>query len=179
MKVLGLAGWSGAGKTTLMASLIPLLVEAGLRVSTIKHAHHDFDVDQPGKDSHVHRAAGASEVLISSARRWVLMHELRDEGELDLAALLTRLAPCDLVIVEGFKHGTHPKLEIFRAANGRPPLHPSDASVVAVASDTPFPAALVPVIDLDDIKAIRDAVLTHAAPLGDVLARLGRHGAAE
>src|SRR5271170_757433 len=118
MKVLGLAGWSGAGKTTLLSKLIPILIGRGLSVSIVKHAHHDFDVDQPGKDSYRLRAAGAGEVIVSSARRWALMHELGDAAEPDLATLLRRLSPCDLVVVEGFKRGRHPKLEIFRTANG-------------------------------------------------------------
>src|SRR3546814_9186396 len=120
MKVLGITGWSGSGKTTLLADLIPLLVAQGLRVSTIKHAHHDFDVDQPGKDSYRHRAAGASEVLISSARRFALMRELRGEPEPGLAELLARLTPVDLVLVEGFKREAHPKIEVSRADPGKP-----------------------------------------------------------
>src|SRR2546423_9014791 len=116
MKVIGIAGWSGAGKTTLLTRVIPRLTARGWRVSTIKHAHHDFDVDQPGKDSYTHRAAGATEVLVSSANRFALMHELRAEPELTLGALLEKLSRVDLVLVEGFKRATHPKLEVFRAA---------------------------------------------------------------
>jgi molybdopterin-guanine dinucleotide biosynthesis protein B len=169
MRVIGIAGWSGAGKTTLLAKLIPCLVARGVRVSTVKHAHHCFDVDQPGKESHTHRMAGANEVLVSSATRWALVHELRGAAEPSLAGLLAKLAPVDLVIVEGFKRGSHPKLEVHRAALGKPPLHPGDPHIVAVVSDAPA-AARVPVVKLDDIDAIADLVLTHAAPVAAVLA---------
>jgi molybdopterin-guanine dinucleotide biosynthesis protein B len=164
MRVIGLAGWSGAGKTTLLAEMIPRLVARGVTVSTVKHAHHGFDVDQPGKDSHTHRMAGASEVLVSSARRWALVHELRGGAEPSLADLLRKLRPVDLVVVEGFKHGPHPKLEVFRASLGKPPLHTDDPHVVAVASDAPLTAS-VPVVALDDIDGIIDVVLARAAPL--------------
>jgi molybdopterin-guanine dinucleotide biosynthesis protein B len=182
MRVIGLAGWSGSGKTTLLTRLIPLLVSRGVRVSTLKHAHHAFDVDVPGKDSHSHRLAGASEVLVSSGRRWALMHELRGETEPTLAQLLARLSPVDLVIVEGFKREPHPKFEVHRLANGKPPLHPGDPSIVAIASDSAFPAADRPVVPLDDIDAIAGLALAFAQPIGDVLASLQggrpRHGAA-
>jgi molybdopterin-guanine dinucleotide biosynthesis adapter protein len=168
MRVIGLAGWSGAGKTSLLAKLIPRLVGRGVTVSTIKHAHHGFDVDQPGKDSHTHRMAGATEVLVSSARRWALVHELREAPEASLPDLLDKLSPVDLVIVEGFKHAAHPKLEVFRAALGKPPLHTEDTHVVAVASDAPL-AARVPVVSLDDIDAVADLVLAHAAPIENFL----------
>src|SRR6266851_10206162 len=135
MRVIGIAGWSGAGKTTLLTRLIPRLVERGIRVSTIKHAHHGFDVDRKGKDSHTHRMVGASEVLVSSANRWALVHELRGQAEPALDALLPKLAPVDLVIVEGYKAETHPKLEVYRAAVGKPLLHPNDPAIVAIASD--------------------------------------------
>jgi molybdopterin-guanine dinucleotide biosynthesis protein B len=170
MRLIGLAGWSGAGKTTLLARLIPELIGRGLTVSTLKHAHHAFDIDTPGKDSWVHREAGATEVLISSGRRFALMHELRGAPEPTLPELLARLSPVDLVLVEGFKRGTHPKLEIFRAENGKPPIHPDDPAVVAVASDVPLPAAGVPVVDLDDIAAIADIVVREARPVGALLA---------
>jgi molybdopterin-guanine dinucleotide biosynthesis protein B len=173
MRVIGLTGWSGAGKTTLLAKVIPRLAARGLRVSTIKHAHHGFDVDQPGKDSHTHRAAGATEVLVSSANRWALVHELRGAAELRLPALLQKLMPVDLVIVEGFKRETHPKLEVYRAAVGKPLLHPEDRHIVAVASDRPLPSARVPVVDLDDIDAIADIMLAHAQPLDAALADAG------
>jgi molybdopterin-guanine dinucleotide biosynthesis protein B len=165
MRVIGIAGWSGAGKTTLLAKLIPRLTARGVRVSTVKHAHHAFDVDQPGKDSHTHRMAGATEVLVSSVNRWALVHELRGAGEPTLGDLLAKLGPVDLVIVEGFKHGAHPKLEIYRSAVGKPPLHPDDPHIVAVASDAPVPAARVPVVALDDVDAIADLMLAHAAPI--------------
>ncbi len=178
MKVIGFAGWSGAGKTTLVAGVIPVLVGRGLTVSTIKHAHHGFDVDTPGKDSWLHRQAGASEVLVSSARRSVLVRELRGAAEPELQDLLARLAPCDLVIVEGFKRRPHPRIEVFRAANGKPPLHPEDRAIRAVASDTGFPDAGLPVIPLGDMEAVADAVLAHAMPLAEVVAMLDGHGPA-
>ncbi len=137
MRVIGLAGWSGAGKTTLLRRLIPLLVGQGLRVSTLKHAHHAFDVDQPGKDSWEHRQAGAAEVLIASARRWALMHELRNGSEPYLAELLDRLSDVDLVLIEGFKREAHPKLEIHRPSLGKPLMQPGDCTISAVASDAP------------------------------------------
>jgi molybdopterin-guanine dinucleotide biosynthesis protein B len=168
MRVIGIAGWSGAGKTTLLAKLIPRLTSRGLRVSTVKHAHHAFDVDQPGKDSHTHRMAGAAEVLVSSANRWALVHELRGSPEPTLPSLLAKLAPADLVIVEGFKHGAHPKLEVYRAAVGKPPLHPSDPHIVAVASDAPVPEARVPVVGLDDVDAVADVMLARAVPVGAI-----------
>jgi molybdopterin-guanine dinucleotide biosynthesis protein B len=135
LKVLGIVGWSGSGKTTLLVALLPLLRAAGLVVSTIKHAHHGFDVDQPGKDSHRHRLAGAHEVLVASARRWALLHEI--EGpEPNLSALLTRMAQVDLVLVEGFKSHPHPKLEVHRPSLGKPSLWDREPEVVAVASDS-------------------------------------------
>lgn len=173
-RVIGLAGWSGAGKTTLLGKLIPLLVSRGLKVSTLKHAHHAFDVDSPGKDSHDHRLAGASEVLVSSGKRWALMHELRDEPEPRLAGLLSRLSPVDLVIVEGFKKEAHHKFEIHRSANGKPPLHVGNPSIVAIVSDVAFPAAARPVLALDDIDAIAGLALAFAEPMAEVLDRLGQ-----
>jgi molybdopterin-guanine dinucleotide biosynthesis protein B len=159
MKRFGLAGWSGSGKTTLLVALIPEIVGRGLRVSTIKHAHHGFDVDQPGKDSYRHRAAGAAEVMIGSARRWALMHELRDAPEPDLDALARRMTPVDLLLIEGFKRENHPKLEIHRAALGKPPLFPDDPRIVAVASDGDLAGCPLPVLPLDDVGAIADLVL--------------------
>ena len=175
MRVIGLAGWSGAGKTTLLTKLIPELRRRFLRVATLKHAHHAFDVDQPGKDSYLHRQAGASEVIVSSSRRWVQIHEVGDDSEATLADLLRRVSPCDLVVVEGFKRETHPKLEVFRVGNGRPPLHPDDPRIVAIASDRPFPEAGVPVISLDAIEAIADAVIRLSEPISAVLTGLGLH----
>ena len=165
MRVIGLAGWSGAGKTTLLRQLIPVLVAQGLRVSTLKHAHHEFDVDQPGKDSWEHRQAGAQEVLVASAQRWALMHELRGDPEPDLPTLLTRLSPVDMVLVEGFKRGLHPKIEVFRAMVGKPPLYPGDPSVVMVASDAAIPGLRLPWVHLDDIEAIAAAAQHHAVPI--------------
>jgi molybdopterin-guanine dinucleotide biosynthesis protein B len=171
MKVIGIAGWSGAGKTTLLTRVIPCLTARGMRVSTIKHAHHDFDVDQPGKDSHTHRTAGATEVLVSSANRWALMHELRGEGEMALDALLAKLSLVDLVLVEGFKKQAHPKLEVYRAAVGKPLLHPEDPNIVAIASDGKV-AASVSVVSLNDIEAVADILVDKAAPLDTVMARV-------
>jgi len=166
------AGWSGSGKTHLLTRLIPLLVARGLKIATLKHAHHGFDVDQPGKDSYAHRAAGASEVLVSSARRWVQLHELGSEPEATLAQLLRRVSPCDLVLVEGFKTQRHPKLEVFRQSLGMEPLYPRDDRIVAVAADRAFPGARVPVVNLNDSAAIADLVYTRSEPLQGVLASL-------
>jgi molybdopterin-guanine dinucleotide biosynthesis protein B len=168
MRIIGFAGWSGAGKTTLLDDLIPALVRRGVRVSTIKHAHHEFDVDKPGKDSHRHRMAGATEVLVSSMNRWALIHELRGAPEADLPELLAHLAPVDLVLVEGFKRNRHPKIEIWRAEVGKPFLHPDDPFIVGIASDAPIPNAPLPVIDLNDAEALADFAMIHAAPAGDV-----------
>jgi molybdopterin-guanine dinucleotide biosynthesis protein B len=165
MRIIGLAGWSGSGKTTLVTKAIPRIVARGVKVSTLKHAHHDFDIDKPGKDSHAHRVAGATEVLIGSARRWALMHELRTEAEPALATLLRRLSPVDLVIIEGYKSAPHPKLEVHRSSVGKPLLFPGDPAIVAIASDTPLPAATVPVVDIDDIERIVDILIRNAAPL--------------
>ncbi len=138
-KVFGFAGWSGSGKTTLIEQVIAHLSARGLRVSLIKHAHHEFDVDQPGKDSYRHRTAGASEVLVSSANRWALMHELRGEPELTLRQAIAQFNPCDLVLVEGFKRESIPKLEVWRAEVGKALLFPGDQNIVALAADGPLP----------------------------------------
>lgn len=164
-RIIGLAGWSGSGKTTLVTKVIPRLIARGLKVSTLKHAHHGFDLDQPGKDSFFHRAAGATEVIISSAKRWAILHELRGEREWDLAELVGKMSPVDLVLVEGYKRDAFPKLEIHRAANGKPLLHPEDPHIVAVAADGALPAATVPVIDLNDIEAIADFLVARAVPV--------------
>jgi molybdopterin-guanine dinucleotide biosynthesis adapter protein len=164
MRIIGLAGWSGAGKTTLLTKVIPVLVGRGLKVATIKHAHHEFDIDHPGKDSWQHRQAGASEVLVASSRRWAIVHELRDEPEPPLAALLAKLSSADLVIIEGFKAHAHPKLEIYRAAVGKPPIYPQDDCVVAVASDAPLPQAQLPVLMLDDVEGIANVLQAEALP---------------
>jgi molybdopterin-guanine dinucleotide biosynthesis adapter protein len=164
MRVIGLAGWSGSGKTTLISKVIPVLVGRGLRVSTVKHAHHAFDIDRPGKDSWLHREAGAAEVVVASSRRWALVHELRDEPEPTLPALLAKLGPADLVIIEGFKRHAHPKLEIYRAAVGKPLIYPQDDCVVAIASDTALPQAQLPVLMLDDIEGIANVLMAEAMP---------------
>jgi molybdopterin-guanine dinucleotide biosynthesis protein B len=164
VRLIGLAGWSGSGKTTLLAKLIPVLIARGRTVSTLKHAHHEFDIDKPGKDSHTHRLAGATEVLISSARRWALMHELRDESEPQLPELLSRLSRVDLVIVEGYKTQSHPKLEVHRAAVGKPLLHPHDPNIVAIASDVRPAGLQLPFVDLNDIEAIADLIDELARP---------------
>jgi molybdopterin-guanine dinucleotide biosynthesis protein B len=172
MKVIGLAGWSGAGKTTLLKAVIPLLTRRGLGVSTLKHAHHAFDVDEPGKDSYEHRAAGATEVLVASGRRWALMHELRGEPEPELAALLQHLSPVDLVIVEGFKRERHPKIEVHRAANGQPWLFPDSSGIAGLVTDGDPPGWSGPRVHLDDHEGAADLLLRHAIPLVDGLALL-------
>jgi molybdopterin-guanine dinucleotide biosynthesis protein B len=171
MRVIGIAGFSGAGKTTLLTALIPRLVARGLSVSTIKHAHHGFDIDQKGKDSHTHRMAGATEVLVASAKRWALVHELRGDPEPPLEALLEKLAPVDLVIVEGFKRSLLPKLEIHRQTVGKPLLYPDDPQVVGIATDRALPAAGIPVLRLDDIDRIVAFVLDHAVPVAALIER--------
>ena len=176
MRIIGLAGWSGSGKTTLLTKVIPRIVARGLKVSTVKHAHHNFDMDRPGKDSHSHRMAGATEVLVGSANRWAVVHELRGEAEPTLSALLRKASPVDLVLVEGYKGESHPKLEVYRAANGKPLLHPGDPAIVAVASDTPLSGVRIPVLDLNDIEGITDILLRHAVPL-DRIAGLATAGA--
>ncbi len=161
MKILGLGGWSGAGKTTLIENLLPELRARGLRVSTAKHAHHDFDLDRPGKDSYRHRQAGAEEVLIASAGRWALMRELRGKAEPSLADLLRHLTPVDLLLVEGFKSEPHAKLEIHRRDLGKPLLSKGDPSYLAILADRPLPEAELPVIPLDDLPAIVDFILAY------------------
>lgn len=161
MKIFGFAGWSGSGKTTLIEKLIPLFVARGLKVSLIKHAHHTFDVDQPGKDSHRHRHAGCTEVLVSSSRRWALVHELRGAPEPGFVELIERLSLCDLVLIEGFKRERVPKLEVYRASTGEPLLHPQDADIVGIATDRKLETAL-PQFDLNDAPAIAGFVLRYA-----------------
>ena len=163
-RIIGIAGWSGSGKTTLLAKLIPALVARGVRVSTIKHAHHAFDVDQPGKDSWLHRHAGATEVLVSSSNRFALMHELRGAPEPTLDALLARLAPVDLVIVEGFKREPIPKIEVHRPAVGKPLLHPDDPAIIAVASPEPVERVTLPWLPLDEPERIADFIMSLSAP---------------
>ncbi|MBX9702254.1 MAG: molybdopterin-guanine dinucleotide biosynthesis protein B [Acetobacteraceae bacterium] len=166
MRMIGLSGWSGAGKTTLLRALLPLLGARGVTVSTIKHAHHAFDVDVPGKDSWEHRKAGARQVLVSSSHRWALMTELRGAEEPTLPVLLAKLDPVDLVIVEGFKFDPHPKIEVHRGANGKPWRHPQDPAIRAIASDAPPPAGCaLPWAHLDDVARIAELALEHAAPI--------------
>jgi molybdopterin-guanine dinucleotide biosynthesis protein B len=160
MKIMGIAGFSGSGKTTLIEKMIPVFVREGVRVSLIKHAHHEFDIDQPGKDSYRHRHAGCTEVLISSSKRWALMHELRGAAEPSLQEQLKHLSPCDLVIVEGYKSEPIPKVEVHRRSGNTPLLHPEDAHVVAIATDEPLDAAL-PQFDLDDAEGVARFMLQH------------------
>jgi molybdopterin-guanine dinucleotide biosynthesis protein B len=172
-RIFGLAGWSGSGKTTLLTRLLPELIGHGLMVSTLKHAHHEFDIDQPGKDSWRHRQAGASEVMIASANRWALIREHRGAPEPAFATLLRHMAPADLLLVEGFKREPHAKLEVYRAALGKPLLCRADRHIVAVASDAPVPGLDLPLLALDDVAAIARFILDHF----DIKAR--SHGSAE
>jgi len=158
MRIFGFAGWSGSGKTTLIEQLIPRFVQRGLSVSLIKHAHHTFDVDQPGKDSYRHRHAGAAEILVTSSRRWVLMHELRGAHEPAFDEQVKRMSPCDLLLVEGFKFAPIPKLEVWRAETGEPLLHPNDPHIVAVASDAKVQTRL-PLLNLNDVDGIAQFIL--------------------
>lgn len=161
MRVFGLAGWSGSGKTTLVIRLLPELARRGIGASTIKHAHDGFDIDQPGKDSYEHRQAGAREVLVASNRRWALLHENQQPAEPDLADLIARLSPVDLVLVEGFKSYPHDKLEVHRPALGKPMLCADDRRIVAVATDQALAGVTLPVFDLDDAAAIAEFIITH------------------
>jgi len=160
VKTFGFAGWSGSGKTTLIEKLMPRFTGSGLRVSLIKHAHHTFDVDHPGKDSYRHRQAGASEILVTSSRRWVLMHELRGAAEPAFEEQVKHFSACDLLLVEGFKHAPIPKLEVWRAVTGEPLLHPNDPHIVAVASDRHV-ATKLPLLELDDDQSIAQFILAH------------------
>ena len=161
MKIFGLAGWSGSGKTTLMTRLIPAVAGRGITVSTVKHAHHGFDIDQPGKDSFEHRAAGAKEVMIASAKRWALMHELRSDAEPSMDELIARMAPVDLLLVEGFKQADYDKIEVHRVAIGKPLLLNRDPRIVALASDQPVPDSTLPRFHLDEVDAIADFIIAH------------------
>jgi len=156
--IMGITGWSGSGKTALMIRLIPELTARGCRVATVKHAHHDFDIDKPGKDSCEHRAAGATEVVVSSARRWALIHENRDDAEPTLEQILARMSPADIVLVEGYKNETHPKIEVHRPATGADLICRTNDSIVAVAADAAIPGLTVPALDLNDAGAIADFV---------------------
>ena len=170
MKVIGLAGWSGAGKTTLLTRLIPHFNAQGLRVSVIKHAHHQFDVDVAGKDSWRHREAGAAEVLVASSNRWALMHELRGAPEPRLPELLSKLSAVDLVVVEGFKREPHRKIEVYRAGNGKPLLFPDDPGIAGIATDAQIDTRL-PTVHLDDIPAAASLMLRAAMPVEEAVAK--------
>jgi molybdopterin-guanine dinucleotide biosynthesis protein B len=159
MKIFGLAGWSGSGKTTLIVKLIPEFVSRGLTVSTMKHAHHKFDIDVPGKDSYEHRQAGASEVMISASQRWALMHEVGDIDEPSMDELIARMSQVDLLLVEGFKWHSHPKMEIHRSSIGKPLLQKDDPEIIAVASDEALAGLSVPMLDLNDVNGIADFIL--------------------
>lgn len=172
MRVIGLAGWSGAGKTTLIEKLIPELRRRGLSVSTLKHAHHAFDMDRPGKDSHRHREAGAEQVLVASEQRLALLTELRDAPAPRLGDLLRMFAPVDILLIEGFRTDAHPKIEVHRAANGKPLRYPEDMQILALISDLSAPPADLPHAHIDDIAAAADLVVAHAQPLAAVLAQL-------
>ena len=172
MRVIGLAGWSGAGKTTLIARLIPELSRRGYSISTIKHAHHRFDVDHPGKDSYVHRTAGAREVLVASGERFALMHELRGAPEPDLRHLLSLLSPVDFVLVEGYKPEPLVKIEVHRAENGKTFIYPDDPTIVAVATDRPEEVVGLPTFELVDAVGIADCVARFAMPMAALMERL-------
>lgn len=173
MKIFGLAGWSGSGKTTLMVRLLPELVGRGLTVSTVKHAHHNFEIDRPGKDSYEHREAGATEVMVSGGKRWALMHEIREKAEPRAIDLVRHMTPVDLVLIEGFKRDEHPKLEVYRAATGKTLLCREDPKIVAVASDAKLDGLDIPQLDLNDIPAIADFVIEYCG-----LKSGAEHGAA-
>lgn len=162
MKVIGIVGWSGSGKTSLLVEVLPILKDGGLKVSTMKHAHHRFDLDTPGKDSFRHREAGASEVMVVTDSRWVLMHELREEPEPSIESLIERMTPVDLLLIEGFKTHPHPKIEIHRSSEGKPLLCPEDPDIVAVATDTPLEGLNLPQLDLNDPEAIAAFIRSHA-----------------
>lgn len=162
MRIFGITGWRNSGKTTLVERLVGEMTARGLTVSTIKHAHHAFDIDQPGKDSHRHRLAGATQVLVASRLRWALITETRAAAEPVLAELLARLDPVDLVLVEGYKRDDHPKVEVHRAATGGDLIAAGDPTILAVAADGPLPGLDRPVLDLDDIPAIADFILARA-----------------
>jgi molybdopterin-guanine dinucleotide biosynthesis protein MobB len=160
MNVFGIVGWKNSGKTTLVARLVTEIKSRGYSVSTIKHAHHDFDLDQPGRDSYKHREAGAKEVLISSGKRWALMHELESEDEYCLSDLLTRLSPVDLVLIEGFKSEKHPKIECHRPTSEKPLIHEKDDTIVAIASEEPIKVDTLPVLKLNDTATVADFIIS-------------------
>lgn len=167
MRIFGIVGWSGAGKTTLIEALLPVLTGRGLTVSTMKHTHDAVDLDRPGKDTHRHRLAGAAEVmLVSGAGRWTLMHELPGHAVPRPEDLLARMTPVDLVLIEGFKAGGYRKLEVYRQAIGRPPLAAQDGGIIAVVGDAPLAGVAVPVLALDNAPAIADLIIEHASAAG-------------
>jgi molybdopterin-guanine dinucleotide biosynthesis protein B len=159
MKVFGIVGWSGSGKTELLIKLLPEFKRRGFLVSTMKHTHHDFDMDKPGKDSFRHREAGAEEVLVASNKRWALMHELRGEPEPDMDFLIDQMTPVDLLLIEGFKRNRHAKLEVFRPSTGKAMIATEDATVVAVASDEQLNGLHVPLLDLDNVAQVADFII--------------------
>jgi molybdopterin-guanine dinucleotide biosynthesis protein B len=159
MKIFGLVGWSGSGKTTLIRMLIPELISQGYRVSTMKHTHHDFDIDKPGKDSYEHRVAGANQVLITGTKRWALLNENRDQPEPDVEELLDRMENVDLVLIEGFKNHSHAKLEVFRKSLGKELIAANDPSVFAVATDEELVTDAVVVLDLNDVKGVAQYII--------------------
>ena len=161
MKIFGLVGWSGSGKTELLIKLLPELKRRGLKVSTMKHTHHDVDIDIPGKDSYRHRQAGAEEVMVASSGRWSLVHELRDEPEPDMDFLIAQMKPVDLLLIEGFKRNSHPKMEVFRPSYGEPLIAAHDPTVVGVACDEKIVGLGVPLIDLNDVGAVADFIIAH------------------
>lgn len=178
MKIFGLVGWSGSGKTTLVAKLVPELIGRGFSVSTMKHTHHNFDIDKKGKDSYMHRIAGATEVLITGAKRWAILHENRDTPEPSIDDLLARMDDVDLVLIEGFKSHRHQKMEVHRPAVGKPLLSPDDPSIIAVATDADLGDVEVAVLDLEDIKAIGDFIVGHLGLKAGGLEAGERNGAA-
>ncbi|MCK5444707.1 MAG: molybdopterin-guanine dinucleotide biosynthesis protein B [Rhodospirillaceae bacterium] len=161
MNIFGIVGWSGSGKTELLIKLIPELKRRGFSVSTMKHTHHNFDMDQPGKDSYRHRESGAREVMVASSKRWVLQRELRDEPEFDMDELIGRMSDVDILLIEGFKRSHHDKLEVSRPSLGKQLLASDDPTVVAVASDQAIPGLAIPVLDLDDVSAVADHIISH------------------
>ena len=168
MKIFGLAGWSGSGKTTLVVDMVPEIISRGFTVSTMKHTHHRFDMDKPGKDSFNHRHAGASEVMVTSSTRWALMHELRDKPEPGIDELISHMSPVDLILIEGFKSYPHPKIEVYRPSIGKSLLCADDPSVVAVATDELLEGIQIPILDLNDVETITDFVLTYVGLTSEV-----------
>ncbi len=177
MKIFGIVGWSGSGKTELLIKLIPELKGRGFTVSTMKHTHHDFDMDQPGKDSYRHRESGAQEVMVASSRRWVLQRELNGEPEFDMDELIERMSEVDILLIEGFKSHKHDKLEVCRPSLGKCKLAADDTSVVAVASDEDISGLRIPLLDLDDVASVADFIIAHLSAVPSGL--LMQSGAAE